>query len=292
MYSIQPLHNNSRLNNNNTNSKYRLWERPDLQWNANSSLNSGQGITWIDTEKAIKVRDMTDKSRVLQGKLKQHGDIVIKIGTGLIKKETDIAGKIGKQRGFIRFLGHFNCSDDYLEHNGRRGKKLCKGKGANMSVIIMPYYHLGSIGGYAWKRDTLPVMRSLLKQTLLFYLAAFEATGFIHGDLHAWNILMSETSVKNVKKTFKDGQTISVPTLGMSPVIMDFENSKFSHGKPMDLVNFYYDVQKLFQLLPTQVSWLSRQGVQPIVIYVGNCCMSMLSYNSLYKVFDMINDIN
>ncbi len=69
MYSIQPLHNNSRLKNSDTNSKYRLWELPDMQGNAN-------------TEKAIKVRDMTDKSRVLQGKLKQHGGRFNQKGNG------------------------------------------------------------------------------------------------------------------------------------------------------------------------------------------------------------------
>lgn len=260
-----------------------------MQSNVNRALNNGNGhdIDWITTVK------------VLKGKLKQHNDIVIKIGDSIVKKEIEIGKIVGKQRGFIRFLGHFHCHDDYLDHNGKsdnknQRKKVCKGKGADTSVIIMPYYPHGSVGDYKWKIESLPVLKSLLKQALLFYLAAYDASKFIHGDLHAKNILISTTSLKTVRKTFKDKDTIKtivIPTLGHTAVLMDFENSKFGEGKTMDLVNLYYDVQKLFQLLPSQITWLSPQSVQSIIHAISTSSINLLPWTSMYLVFDMIDEI-
>ena len=290
MFSLQQLQN-SLLGNNSTHNKYRLWSLPDLQANANKAINSGSAVDWIKIEKALKQIGVIDKSRVLQGKLREHSDIVIKIGDGLVQHELDIGKVIGKQRGYIRFLGHFHCNDDYLEHNGKKMTPLCKSKGNTMKVIIMPHYPLGSVGDYPWTHDTLPALRSLLKQAILFYMAAYEATGFIHKDLHDKNILISDTALHRVRKTFKDGTTIVVPTHGKTAVLMDFEISRFSQSRPMDTYDFYHDIQRMLTLLPDHITWLSKASIQLLTNFVGKNSIEMKPISSLYPLFDMIDTI-
>jgi len=80
----------------------------------------------------------------------------------------------------------------------------------------MNYFPHGSLRDHNWKESELPVLKSLLAQTVLAITHAYETCGIIHNDLNGGNILVTSTK----EKTLYD-----IPTYGRKIVIMDLENA-------------------------------------------------------------------
>lgn len=297
-YEIIKLQN-SLLNNGSFHNKYHV---RDLQANVNAAINKGQGVSWITLQKSLKLVNELDKSRIIKGMLEKHSDIVVKLGDSRVANEIDIASRLKKKRGFIRFIGSFHCADDYLEdhtldmvqnHDGIKRKQLCKGKEKTMSSIVMPYYPEGSIGRYRWSKSNVHILRSLLKQTLMFILNAYDTDGLIHGDLHVDNILIAETYVANVHCTFSNGQRISIETHGKTPIIMDFEYSKFTKMSKMDNMMFLTDINKwLWTMTPPKIENLDPSIIHDIGSLVTSININMKDPLELVKAFHMIDKID
>jgi hypothetical protein len=62
-------------------------------------------------------------------------------------------------------------------------------------ILTMNYYKLGSIGSFNWSTDNLIILINVLKQTVFAVLYAYKILGFIHGDLHADNVLLTKNEI-------------------------------------------------------------------------------------------------
>lgn len=153
----------------------------------------------------------------------QHPSVVVKVQLAdAAKSEFNIQEKLLPFSGFIRYECMFTCDGDkrYVEKysNAKDTKKikLCRGKGINMGIIIMPYYESGSLEDVMKDNtgiDIINIIVSILETLLKAYLE----TGFTHGDLFLKNILLDNES---------------------GPVIIDYEKSKFDRC----ITTFWRDV--------------------------------------------------
>lgn len=55
----------------------------------------------------------------------------------------------------------------------------------------MDEFPLGSIKDYLWTNDNLWLLKNLLKQTVHTILQVSKETGFVHGDLHSANVMIT-----------------------------------------------------------------------------------------------------
>ena len=180
--------------------------------------------TWLQVEKRLAASNYDDKNRVLLGYLvERKSSVVIKIGeTTSLEKEYNIGTALKQYNieGFIKYGCFFKCQDKYKEHPSNSRKHLCKGLPSDdpskpkMSVLVMPYYRLGSLADFnsivTDREDKTFILKDLLEQIIAAFANAFTTVGFIHNDSHARNILITKT-----KKTQS----------GYGIVIMDFENA-------------------------------------------------------------------
>jgi len=175
--------------------------------------------TWLSIIDKLKPTNFRDENRVLLGVLEKHSRVVIKIGESMnLKKEYDY-GELLESRGvqgFVKFICFFECNDNYKRHDGTSTTSLCNGPGTGMKYLVMNYFPHGSLRDHNWKESELPVLKSLLAQTVLAITHAYETCGIIHNDLNGGNILVTSTK----EKTLYD-----IPTYGRKIVIMDLENA-------------------------------------------------------------------
>ena len=165
--------------------------------------------------------------------------------TSLILFDTGISN-------FIKYYCNFTCTDDVKKFiNMKAPEYICKGDEEMVGYIIMPIYKEGSISGYGWKSSKILILKSLVKQTILALASAFIRTGFVHEDLHIGNILMRKTKKTDIKYPILD---LSVSTVGMYAIIMDFERSNFSGN----METFKRSMRKLFGCLrsPGETSYI------------------------------------
>ena len=225
------------------------------------------------------------KSQLLLGAYKDV-DVVIKIGdTPDIENEYTISQHIYKYKGFVKFMCHFTCDDDFREFfNGKR-TNICKGPGNSMKVIIMPYFDLGSIAGFAWINTNVHILRSCLYIACMCYIDAYNACGFIHNDFHSANILLKRTKQKTLKFTHCD---INVDLYGIRPWIMDFEKSIIMPHSSKGYQDFKFDIAKIFFTLPSLNKNISNASVLNIVTFIqntGDICTS----NACKQLYNIIN---
>jgi hypothetical protein len=83
----------------------------------------------------------------------------------------------------------------------------------------MKEYKLGDMKKYDWNKDNFLVLLSLIKCIMISLYMAFKKYGFIHNDVHFGNILIKETT----RKELLFDERISVKLYGYEPKIMDFE---------------------------------------------------------------------
>jgi serine/threonine protein kinase len=216
--SVSPL---VKASNSNTNSfKYYI----DCYRISKEELTTEK---WLTVEDRLKATNFDDKNRILLGILIEHQQkrVVIKIGTSItLEKEYNIAKRLSSNEGFINFICFFRCNDDYKEHPNPTRKHLCKGPGDQMSCIVMPYFPKGNMRTFQFREvpNGLAILKSLLKIIYISMTKAFVDHGILHTDTHAQNILISDTSRK---------QIYNIDLLGYKPVIMDLENALISADK-------------------------------------------------------------
>jgi hypothetical protein len=225
------------------------------------------------------IRDIDlQKSQLLEASMDSI-NVIIKIGdSSEIENEYNMSLQLKKYKGFVKFLCYFTCQDNFLEFFEKKRKTICKNwENGNMKVIIMPYFPLGSVASYKWTIGNIKILHSSLYIACISYIDAYNEKGFVHGDFHAGNILLKKTTQK----------TILVETHGIRPWICDFEKSYICKKSKNSDADFIYDLQKLFFLLPTMISNISKSNIMNIPQFINN------NYNNLKteEFFNIISEI-
>lgn len=254
--------------------------------------NTSNTKDWLSIEKTLKIIQTYDKSRVFYGVLEKNQQVVVKIGDDKsITNEYNIGDKLKYRKGFIKFLCYFECDDDFLSYINPMAHKnyLCKGQGNSMRVIVMPYYMNGSLGDYCWNNDNIDVLKSCIKQVVLIIWINFSRYGFVHGDLHAKNILLDNVQPTNLILSYNiKNKKIEIQKKQFEPIIMDFENSTFEDkNNPTSIVKFYWDFNKFFSLLPTFIKNIDKSSLFNIV---GK--LSLISNESRFNEENIIDLLN
>jgi len=198
---------------------------------------------WFNLIKLL-YKSSTNNTIILLGLYDKKIDIVLKVSfQEFINKEYDIAQKLKHFPNFINYYCKFLCNDDIMNIINNQymltNYKICNVGNKPIGILTMDYYSIGSIGLYPWNKENFYILKNVLKQTVFAILYAYENIGFIHGDLHSNNILLCETTNKNLMYGVKKLEIIKYEIK-----IMDFEKSK------IDLTNEYKyvidNIQKLF----------------------------------------------
>jgi serine/threonine protein kinase len=196
--------------------------------------NNQNQNTWINIINTLNLQDF-DKSKYLLEIVKEHKDIVIKIGEQeAIRKEYEYSKKIYNLKGFVKIIWYFEY----------------KSGGSQMKIIIMPYFEMGNIGEYSWTNENIKQLRSSIKQALLSNISAF-TKGYLHGDFHPRNILLTQAK-QNTIDYLLDGidANFNIETNGVRTMIIDYENMReVTKENKKDLIDFYFDIYKFFVLL-------------------------------------------
>jgi len=247
---------------------------------------------WVRVQKEIKkVRSDRDldiqKSQLLEGTYKD-ASVVIKIGDTLdIDNEYAISQRINKYKGFVKFICHFTCDDDFRDFfNGKR-TSICKGPGDSMKVIIMPHFDLGSVAGFAWTNTNVHILRSCLYVACMCYIDVYNACGFIHNDFHSANVLLKPTK-QTILKFTSGNNHIDVQLHGMRPWIMDFEKSTIMPHSAKGYQDLRFDMAKMFFTLPTFNKNITNASVLNVVSFIQNAA-DICTYNACKQLQDIIN---
>lgn len=180
-----------------------------------------------DTSKWIKLDDIikeTSDLKIFKGVLISKQNIVIKIGySGTILREYKISHLLIDINCFITYVCYFSCKNNI--QNILYNKSICSNDGNKIYVLIMKEYKLGDMKKYNWNKDNFIMLLSLIKCIMISLYMAFKKYGFIHNDVHFGNILIKETT----RKELLFDERISVKLYGYEPKIMDFEtiNKKY-----------------------------------------------------------------
>ena len=139
--------------------------------------------------------------------------------------------------GFVRYLCQFSCFDDTVntattvtesQPSQTFSAPICQGTATQENkkvVLVMPFIPNGSIEKHVWCEDNLPLLKNLLVHTVLSLAMAFDRVGFVHGDLHAGNILFKPTQQREITYSFAH-TTFTLGTMGYKIVLVDFEKAK------------------------------------------------------------------
>jgi hypothetical protein len=178
--------------------------------------------------------------------LKNTRHIVAKIGYSdkTLEKEWQIGNMLTGIPGYINYICLFGCFDDsYKKENPTRICDAEKKPENNKKVLIMPYILEVSIKSFKWTVDKFDILRSVIIQSIMSALVAYQKIGFIHGDFHLDNILLKKTKKIHIEYTLetdKGVKVIKIPSNGYKIVIMDFENSWIIKDKNNESDNLFW----------------------------------------------------
>jgi serine/threonine protein kinase len=141
------------------------------------------------------------------------------------RAEFDVQRRLRDMQGFVSFHCIFFCSGnkEYIERFGTLDEqtKLCRARGDEMGVIVMPYFTHGSFESYLRQgRPRIDVVKKVLCTVIETVFRAFTAVGFTHGDLFPKNIVLDAN---------------------MRPAVLDFEKSEFAASA----MRFWRDIDDL-----------------------------------------------
>ena len=199
---------------------------------------------WLDSVDALKainrVKSVTMPHKlILEGILGRRKKVVIKVADAEedlsnewnIYKMLHESTKQGiSRRNLVQSLCFFTCNDSLkrivstLGHDNHGG--ICQGPGSAVQVLVMEYIDGRSMKNTDWVGlpDGLEVAKSCMTQVVRTTVDAFRSTGFVHGDLHADNVILSKTTVSSID-CYSGGQPVK--THGFIAKLADFELGSF-----------------------------------------------------------------
>ena len=185
-------------------------------------MDSGEDKTWLQIQNKL-----VENAPVLKGILERGRNVVVKYGTpGLMSHEYSVSESLFKFKvpNMMKYFCSFQCLDD-INTVVTKGT-LCNG-GNQMGYIVMPYYTMGDMNHHVWNRDNFGVLKNVLTQICFALLYASETCGFVHNDLHMYNVLLRQT-----RKTQLSYGDVQLPIDSLYAIIMDFERSHTHEGQP------------------------------------------------------------
>jgi len=185
----------------------------------------GNNTSWLQLQKVLQnVRGKGIATMI--GKIESKTVIVKVQSASLAQHEYDIQRQLENMKGFIKYHCLFYCggSKAYIEQFSTVGEntKVCKNKGSDIGVIIMPYYTNGSLEDVLNKIEDLEKLKSILRTIILNYSLAYRSLGYVHGDFFCKNIVLDSDNI---------------------PIIIDYEKSHFKHYRNCDI--FWNDLDNL-----------------------------------------------
>jgi hypothetical protein len=230
--------------NQNSKNKERISKKLKIHCQDRIKQETPETEEWLEL---IQMFDHTSPDfKIYQGLYEKKSHIVAKIGPNKLDEEYAIGNKLDKLNvpTFMSFLCKFNCLDDFSTMN-KKTRVVCKTNGNPITVIIMPFMSEGRIDAWKWNRSNFHIMKNVLKHICISLCYAKDKTGFIHLDLHLGNILLKKSQRKEV--VYGDFGTLEI--LGVLPVIMDFERSRFVENH---YSIFYKDLLKCMSLMSVE----------------------------------------
>jgi serine/threonine protein kinase len=245
---------------------------------------------WLLVERYLSSKQYN----VLLGSLRniQYKNVIIKFGEVADMNKEYTLSKLAYEHNvpnFIKFICAFTCEDD-IENIKTRDftihNYICKNKGDSLGVIIMPYYHFGSLNNYRWTKDNFHILKSTLRQVVYSILFAFEKFGFVHGDLHLDNIILRNTNKKTIEY-----ESRSLHTNGLYALIMDFG---LSSSNVQNTRQIYLDLKRVFSLVYSMNNSdiILDCNSALLLSLSGDCTMiSQSVYDALDNIIDNITII-
>lgn len=240
---------------------------------------------WLSVNRYLGEKDFN----ILIGSLKTYKDVVIKFGNPKkIRNEYNFGETAYRLQvsNFMKYLCTFTCNEsvsNIQEQDFKTNPFLCHGHGADLGLLVMPYYEKGSLMNYHWTDDNFNVFKNIMKQLVLSLLYAYEQFSFVHGDLHLDNILIRKT-----KKEQLQYGSHTLETMGLYAVIMDFETSQQLADQPElayrtidKLLSLVRDMNKSEIVLECDTSYLTH-------IITNKVPISDSVYEELLQVVDTI----
>jgi hypothetical protein len=250
--------NKNRINRNNNNNTFKYL--------INCKDNQEDTSDWLEIISKLETKESDYK--IFTGLLENKKEIVAKIGSDKLKEEYIISKNLDSLDipTFLKTYCFFQCLDD-IKNLNEKTRTICKKDGnTKINVIIMPYYKLGELYEYKWKKENFKLLQNLLKHIILSLFYAHKSVGFIHKDLHLGNVLIHKTTRKEIYY----GEFGSLECIGYIPIIMDYDRSIIDKDN-YKLV--YYDMKRYITLISVETNLqLNTRNLQNLLtnLYNGN----------------------
>ena len=211
-------------------------------------------------------------------------NVVLKFGIlESIEKEYLISLELLELPNFIRYFCLIKCNDSIKNIINNKqtisNYKICHYGENQIGILVMKEYNLGSIENYDWNENNFNILKNVIKQVIFAIINAYEAKGFIHGDLHSGNVLLKP------KRNCEINYNNKILVLNkLEVVIMDFEKSKLNQ------------INKAINLIKNIIKFInSIVDSNKIIIninYDRNKLMSLKStFNNIKNYYDEIEKI-
>ncbi len=219
---------------------------------------------WLRPLKPL-ITSISAKEKLILAKMINKEKVVLKLSKNIDTKRIKyISSIVNKFNNFPKIYCVFQCMEDetnfdtdYLDTLGFCKANPSDNKTDNQSSnnllitleIMKLYKH--KLSDY-YQALGLDEIKLYMKQLIFALLHAFEACGFIHGDLHIGNILLNQTN--NIKLNYiinKHNYSINTDA---ECIIMDFDRSVLYNDKYMDRPMFLkentiiYSIYKIIQI--------------------------------------------
>jgi len=178
-----------------------------------------------------------EKSVVINALYDNKVDIVLKFGIlNFIEKEYNTSKELYELPNFIRYFCMIECNDqikNIINHKGNiLNYKMCHYGSELVGILVMKHYKLGCINNYDWNESNFSILKNAITQTIFAIIYAYEAKGFIHGDLHCGNVLLKP---KKNNVIIYGNKQLEIEDLEV--IIMDYEKSRINEkDKIVDLI--------------------------------------------------------
>lgn len=255
------------------------------------------------------VRYKNDVS-ILQGIIKnvknvkknKYRHIVVKIGYSnkTLEKEYEIGNLLTGIPGYINYICLFSCYDN--SYDNPNPLKICTAekKDNNLKkILLMPFINEGSLKGFKWSFNKFDILRSVVIQSIISTIVAFQKIGFIHGDFHLDNILLKKTKKIHIEYELETNSGITklkIPTNGYKIIIMDFENSWIFKDKKKGFELFWSNLYNMISRLNWDLEDEKKNKVNflklaDVISYIETQKEHKNSVINAVKLITMINQI-
>jgi hypothetical protein len=226
------------------NSKNKARSSTKLKINCKERVGSAT-VDWLELTRMF---DHTSSDfKIYTGLLDKRMHIVAKIGLSKLDEEYSVGQQLDALGlpTFMSFHCIFKCMDKFSKL-AKITKTICGESGDNITVLLMPYLSEGRIDEWKWDRGNFAVMKNVIKHVCLTLLYSYMKLNFLHMDLHLGNVLLRKTT----RGMLTYGDYGDCEVLGLIPVIMDFEKSRFAAAEQQEQQRqVYMDIDNFIGLM-------------------------------------------